>query len=1014
MYCTQLLFAVFRIYLLTACLLFITTINAFAQKQDTIAGIPVNYDESKTGSWELPDLFTLQNGSRVTNAKDWMEQRRPEIARLFASEQFGKSPRRIPRQANLFDAGSPALEGKALRKQVRLYFTDDTARHQADMVIYLPAEATGPVPLFLTISFMPNALMVDDPGLAPGYLWNREGERVPVQLRQGAPRMGGLDVEKFISQGMGVATLYYGDIEPDFPAGIEHGVRGHFLPDGREWPAPDEWGTISAWAWGLSYAMDYLERDPGVDASKVALHGVSRLGKTVLWSGALDQRFGMIIASCSGEGGAALSRRDYGETIAHMIDSTRYFYQFCGNRARYGDDPQQSPVDAHMLVSLIAPRPLLLQTGDSDGWSDPRGEFLSAVAAEPVYHLFGKKGLERTEMPASGEPILNDLGYYMHEGGHGTIPGDYDIYVTFMKKHFMEGASQTVLPPVFGPEYSGTAQKDELTRVYISPVRVIWSSDSTETLVKNSQVLLQPGNSQSDMSRTTRFCSITSSESDTSSILLDYGKELHGGLQLVMGGSSRREPSLIRIRFGESVGEANSDTYNSDWLMGFSTDDHAKRDIIMEIPRTGMIEIGNTGFRFVRIDLLQPGTTINIKEARAILRYRDIPYLGSFRSSNPRLDSIWITGAYTTHLNMQEYLWDGIKRDRLVWLGDFHPELKAINTVFGYNEVVSKSLDLACEQYPLPQWMNGMSSYSMWYLIIHHDWYMQNGDLAFLQQHRDYIVGLIDLIDSRIAADGTETLSPFRFLDWPSTPNKEGVEAGYRALLAWALRDAQKLCEVLGEDRSARVAADAASKLNQKIMPHNDLKQAAALMAVAGILDPATASKDVVAVDGARRFSTFYGLYMLDALSLAGMQNEALQIVSDYWGGMLDMGATTFWEDFNIEWMENSARIDQLKPEGMNDIHGDFGDYCYPSFRHSLCHGWSSGVTAWLTENVLGITVVEPGCSTLQVKPHLGDLEWVEGTFPTPHGVVRVRHERLPNGEISSQIDAPKEVKIIR
>lgn len=483
MYCTQLLFAVFRIYLLTACLLFITTIKAFAQKQDTIAGIPVNYDESKTGSWELPDLFTLQSGSRVTNAKDWMEQRRPEILRLFASEQFGKSPKRIQRQANLFDAGNPALEGKALRKQVRLYFTDDTTRHHADMVIYLPAEATGPVPLFLTISFMPNALMVDDPGLDFGYLWNREGERVPVQLREGAPRMGSLNVERFISQGMGVATLYYGDIEPDFPAGIQHGVRGHFLSDGRVWPAPDEWGTISAWAWGLSYAMDYLERDPGVDASKVALHGVSRLGKTVLWSGALDQRFGMIIASCSGEGGAALSRRDYGETIAHMIDSTRYFYQFCGNRARYGDDPQQSPVDAHMLVSLIAPRPLLLQTGDSDGWSDPRGEFLSAVAAEPVYRLFGKRGLERTEMPAPGEPILNDMGYYMHEGGHVTIPGDYDIYVTFMTKHFMEGASQTVLPPVFGPEYCGTAQKDELTRVYISPVRVIWSSDSTETLV---------------------------------------------------------------------------------------------------------------------------------------------------------------------------------------------------------------------------------------------------------------------------------------------------------------------------------------------------------------------------------------------------------------------------------------------------------------------------------------------------------------------------------------------------
>ncbi|MGM0620106.1 MAG: alpha-L-rhamnosidase C-terminal domain-containing protein [Bacteroidota bacterium] len=570
------------------------------------------------------------------------------------------------------------------------------------------------------------------------------------------------------------------------------------------------------------------------------------------------------------------------------------------------------------------------------------------------------------------------------------------------------------LPPVFGPEYDEITQKDELTRVFISPVKVMWTSDDTGELVKNTEVLLQPGNSQSDMSPITEFCSMKTTESDTSSILLDYGKELHGGLQLVMGGSSRREPSLVRIRFGESVGEANSDTYNSDWLMGFSTDDHAKRDIVMEIPRSGLIEIGNTGFRFVRIDLLQPNTTINLKEARAILRYRDIPYIGSFISSNPRLDSIWLTGAYTTHLNMQEFLWDGIKRDRLVWLGDFHPELKTINSVFGYNEVVPNSLDLACEQYPLPQWMNGMSSYSMWYLIIHHDWYMQNGDLGYLKKHRDYIVGLIDLIDSKIADDGTETLSPFRFLDWPSTPNTEGVEAGYRALLVWALNDAQKLCEVLDEPESAATCVSAIGNLNRKIKGHNDLKQAAALMARAGIMKPEKASNEVVAVDGAKRFSTFYGLYMLDALAMAGMHDQALQIISDYWGGMLDMGATTFWEDFNIEWMENSARLDEFTPEGMNDIHGDFGDYCYPSYRHSFCHGWASGPTSWLTENVLGITIAEPGCKTLKIEPHLGDLQWAAGTFPTPYGVVKVKHTKLENGEIESEIEAPEEIKILK
>lgn len=586
--------------------------------------------------------------------------------------------------------------------------------------------------------------------------------------------------------------------------------------------------------------------------------------------------------------------------------------------------------------------------------------------------------------------------------------------ITFILVLFFTGFNCLAqLPPVFGPEYAGIAQKDELTRTFISPVRVLWTSDPSGELIKNSEVLLKMGNSQSDMSRVTKFCSIKNTETDTSSIILDYGKELHGGLQLVMGGSSRREPSLVRIRFGESVGEANSETYNSDWLMGFSTDDHAKRDIIVEIPRSGLIEIGNTGFRFVRIDLLQANTTINLKEARAILRYRDIPYLGSFKSSNARLDSIWLTGAYTTHLNMQEYLWDGIKRDRLVWLGDFHPELATITKVFGYNEVVPKSLDLACEQYPLPNWMNGMSSYSFWYLIIHHDWYMQNADRDYLEKHREYIVGLIDLITSKIDENGVETLGRFRFLDWPSSPNREGVEAGYRALLVWALKDAQQLCEILGEKEAQAQCVAAVEKMNKNVMDHNNLKQAAALMAVAGILDPVKACNDVVAVEGAARFSTFYGLYMLDALSLAGMHQKAIDIIGDYWGGMLDMGATTFWEDFNIEWMENSARLDEFTPEGMNDIHGSFGDYCYPSFRHSLCHGWSSGVTAWMTENILGITVVEAGCKTLKIEPHLGNLEWVEGTFPTPLGVVKVKHTKLANGKIRTKTDAPKGIKIL-
>jgi hypothetical protein len=231
--------------------------------------------------------------------------------------------------------------------------------------------------------------------------------------------------------------MNYGDIDPDFSGGAGLGVRGLYLKPGQTEPAPDEWGSIAAWAWGMSRAMDYLETDKGVDAKRVAILGVSRLGKTVMWAGARDTRFAMVIASCSGEGGAAISRRAFGETIGHM--NAYFAYQFCANYQKYGKHVDQLPVDAHELVALIAPRPVLLQTGDKDLWSDPKGEFLAAVAAEPVYKLLGKQGLGTDEWPAAGQPILHDIGYIMHAGGHGSLPSDRPIFLKFMEMYLRPG-----------------------------------------------------------------------------------------------------------------------------------------------------------------------------------------------------------------------------------------------------------------------------------------------------------------------------------------------------------------------------------------------------------------------------------------------------------------------------------------------------------------------------------------------------------------------------------------------
>lgn len=577
-------------------------------------------------------------------------------------------------------------------------------------------------------------------------------------------------------------------------------------------------------------------------------------------------------------------------------------------------------------------------------------------------------------------------------------------------------SARTSLPPVFEND-NRSVRTDELTRRYLPCQKVMWISDSAQ--VTGTDVLTSLSTGQADIA-SEPYCGMkTGPEGRPVSVILDFGKEIHGSFRLILGHSDSGAPARLRVRFGESLGEANAEPDGGTNTLGLATNDHAMRDVTVEAPRYGHIETGNSGFRFVRIDLLSPARSIQIKEAAAVMRYRDIPYVGSFRCSDSRLDRIWMTGAYTVHLNMQEYLWDGIKRDRLVWLGDMHPEVSTIMSVFGADSVVPRSLDLACRQYPLPRWINDISTYSLWYLIIQHDWFMHGGDIAFLTRHKDYITGLIDRIESRVDRDGTEHIEDgtvtqlTRFLDWPSSPDKAGVEAGYRAMVAWAMECASELCVQLGDSERAVKAKDIASRIRRKTLPLGNLKQAAALMAIAGLTDPVSADRNVLSRDGAAGFSTFYGYYMLEAMALAGNHRGALDVIRRYWGGMLDLGATTFWEDFNIDWLENAARIDEFTPEGKIDVHGRYGDYCYLSYRHSLCHGWASGPTAWLTRHILGVNVTEPGCRTITVSPNLGDLEWAEGTYPTPFGPVTLRHERRPDGSIKSQVDAPSQVRII-
>ena len=572
---------------------------------------------------------------------------------------------------------------------------------------------------------------------------------------------------------------------------------------------------------------------------------------------------------------------------------------------------------------------------------------------------------------------------------------------------FFVNATYGQLPPVFGEAYKDKAQNSEMIKTYLTPQRIVWQSDDSGESIQNAEALLKKGNGQVAVNEDKLFRLIGKADKKPA-ILLDYGKEIHGGIKISAGIREDKTPVRLRLRFGESVGEAMSNIGGKQ----NATNEHSLRDFIIEVPWLGSIEVGETGFRFLRVDVMDAGIELPIKSIDAAFIYRDIPYLGSFESNDERLNEIWLTGAYTVQLNMQNFLWDGIKRDRLVWVGDMHPEVMTINTVFGKHEIVNKSLDLARDQHPLPQWMNGISSYSMWWLLIHKNIFEYHGDLSYLKEQENYMIGLLDQLSTFIDKDNKEILNGHRFLDWPTSEKPEAIHAGLQAMMYMTFEAGAEMMAILGRNDLNSKYLKIAKQLKKHRPKDNTTKQAAALMAIANLQDAEKINKEILTKDGVQRMSTFYGYYILEAMAMANDFNGGLRVIRDYWGGMLDLGATTFWEDFDVLDVANSGRIDELIPSTNTDIHGDFGEYCYVGYRHSLCHGWASGPTSWLSQHVLGINVLEGG-EKVKIEPHLGDLDWVKGTFPTKYGVLKVSHMKNKDGIIKTEIEAPEGLIII-
>ncbi len=538
------------------------------------------------------------------------------------------------------------------------------------------------------------------------------------------------------------------------------------------------------------------------------------------------------------------------------------------------------------------------------------------------------------------------------------------------------------------------ATKSPLTSYVIQPRRVVWKSEQGVT---HSENLLKPKSGQAVLIEPVPPMVMKPG----AGVVIDFGVEIAGSIELFTPMTKEKTMPAVRIRFGESVAETMAEIGERG-----AQNDHALRDQVVKLPWLGKTTIGPSGFRFARIDNMDPKIDVELSQVRAILTLRDIPYTGSFKCSDERLNQIWETGAYTVHLNMQEFLWDGIKRDRLVWLGDMHPEVSVINSVFGHNPVVPDSLDMTRDVTPVTEWMNGISSYSMWWILIHEDWYRHHGNLDYLKQQQPYLTALLKRLTTYVGADGREKLDGMRFLDWPTFENKTAVHEGLQAMMTLTMESGARLTEILGDKETSKLCTDTAKLLRTHKPEASGRKSPAALLSLAGLRDSADVAK-VLKKDGPKDLSTFYGFYVLNALAKSGDVDTGLDFISQYWGGMIDFGATTFWEDFDLAWTENAGRIDEPVASGKKDLHGDFGAHCYVGFRHSFCHGWAGGPTAWLSKNVLGVEPVAPGCAKVRISPRLGRLTWAEGTYPTPKGPIHVRHDKQTDGSVKSTINLP-------
>jgi hypothetical protein len=400
------------------------------------------YLESKVPAYNLPDPLMLKSGHRIATADEWWIHRRPEILGDFQEFVYGITPAKPHKPYfAVVKTDDHALHDTAIRKEVDVALTPDPSGPMVRVLFYLPKKRLqiGPVPLFLGLNFYGNHTIHSDPGITLNQNWVPNNLQFKITQNKAPESTRGIrahrwQVEYLISQGYGIATAYYGDMSPDRKDGLNSGIHPYFYAPDQTERKPNEWGAIGAWAYGLSRIMDYCERDPDIDFKKVAVMGHSRLGKTALWAGAQDSRFALVISNCSGCGGAAISRRCFGETV--YLINRQFPHWFCENFRRFDNNEAALPIDQHELIALIAPRPVYVASADHDLWADPYGEFLGAKNADAVYRLLGTTGFIGPEKPPVEKPISGIIGHHVRKGVHDVTLYDWTQYVAFANHHF--------------------------------------------------------------------------------------------------------------------------------------------------------------------------------------------------------------------------------------------------------------------------------------------------------------------------------------------------------------------------------------------------------------------------------------------------------------------------------------------------------------------------------------------------------------------------------------------------